>query len=281
MSKSIKFANKQVLETKYKRSRANLLLVVVFSLINIILLITNSNTYFLFSAYIPYGIIDIGMLLCGKYPAEYYGEDFANMQFMGTSAFAIFVIVSLIFVGLYFISWLLSKKYKIGWMIFALIFFAIDTVAMLLILGIQTEGIIDIIFHIWVIISLIMGISACSKLKKIPMEINEEQVIDKPEEMGENLPNSVALRIADPDTKSRILLEADALGHTITYRRVKKTNELVIDSNVYDEMEILVECAHSLKARLDGHLIEVGFDGVSHSYLRVDGQIVAKKLRLF
>ena len=34
------FKNKQVLETRYKNSRANLLLVVIFSLINIILLIT-------------------------------------------------------------------------------------------------------------------------------------------------------------------------------------------------------------------------------------------------
>ena len=70
------------------------------------------------------------------------------------------------------------------------------------------------------------------------------------------------------------------MGHYVVYRRVKKTNELVIDLYVYDEIEILVECAHSLEARIDGHLIVVGFDGVSHSYLSVDGEIVAKKLRL-
>ncbi|MBE6740207.1 MAG: hypothetical protein E7565_07810 [Ruminococcaceae bacterium] len=274
------FKNKQVLETRYKNSRANLLLVVVFSLINIILLITNSNTYFLFSAYIPYGLVDIGMLLCGKYPAEYYGEEFSSMQFMGASAFAVFVAVAFVLVALYFLSWLFSKKHKIGWMIFALVFFVIDTVAMLLILEIKSESIIDIVFHVWVIVSLILGINACSKLKKIPTEINNGNEINQAEDGVLELTESVALRIADSDVKARVLIESEVLGHCVVYRRVKKTNELVIDSYVYDEIEILVECAHSLEARIDGHLIVVGFDGVSHSYLSVDGEIVAKKLRL-
>ncbi len=275
-----KFKNKQVLETRYKNSRANLLLVVVFSLINIILLITNSNTYFLFSAYIPYGLVDIGMLLCGKYPAEYYGEEFSSMQFMGASAFAVFVAVAFVLVALYFLSWLFSKKHKIGWMIFALVFFVIDTVAMLLILEIKSERIIDIVFHVWVIVSLILGINACSKLKKIPTEINNSDEINQAEDGVLESTESVALRIADPDVKARVLIESEVLGHCVVYRRVKKTNELVIDSYVYDEIEILVECAHSLEAKIDGHLIVVGFDGVSHSYLSVDGEIVAKKLRL-
>lgn len=79
--------------------------------------------------------------------------------------------------------------------------------------------------------------------------------------------------------KSRALPETNTLGHTITYRRVKKVNDLVIDGNVYDEMETLVEAAHSLKAQIDGHLIEAGFDGMSYSYLKIDGQMVAKKPR--
>ena len=220
------------------------------------------------------------MYFCGTYPAEIYGEEFLNMQFMGNSAFAVFLVVSLIFVALYFLSWILSKKQKIGWMIFALIFFAVDTVVMLLFLGIQTEGIIDIVFHVWVIISLIMGLSASSKLKNMHSETNDEELVEQADN-AENSPNSVPLRMADLDVKSRTLLEAQAIGHTVTYRRVKKTNQLIIDLNVYDEVEIFVECAHSLKARIDGHLIEVGFDGVSQSYLRVDGQVVAKKLRLF
>ena len=55
-------------ETKYNSSIANLLLVVAFSVINIVLLVTNANTYFLFSAFIPYFVVDYGMYFCGLYP---------------------------------------------------------------------------------------------------------------------------------------------------------------------------------------------------------------------
>jgi hypothetical protein len=46
------------LETKYNSSIANLLLVVVFSAVNIVLLLVNANTYFLFSAFLPYFAVD-------------------------------------------------------------------------------------------------------------------------------------------------------------------------------------------------------------------------------
>ena len=42
------------LESKYNKSIANLLLVVIFTVINIVLLVLNANSYFLFSAFIPY-----------------------------------------------------------------------------------------------------------------------------------------------------------------------------------------------------------------------------------
>ena len=45
-------------------------------------------------------------------------------------------------------------------------------------------------------------------------------------------------------------------------------------------MEALVEFAHYLHANIDGHRIEAGFDGVSHSYIKIDGQLAAKKFRI-
>ena len=87
--------------------------------------------------------------------------------------------------------------------------------------------------------------------------------------------------MADTTVKSRILLEADAAGHHICYRRVKRINELVIDGYVYADVEMLIETAHVLAAQLDGHVFQAGFDGVAHSYIRVDGAQVARKLRLY
>lgn len=274
-------SDRQALETRYKNSRANLLLVVVFTVINIVLLIAQSDTYFLFSAYIPYALVALGMLLCGMYPSEYYGQDFLSMEFLSPSVFIIFAVIALIITILYLISWFFSKNNKAGWLIFALVIFAVDTVGMFAFVGFELDSVIDIVFHVWVIISLALGINACSKIKKMPADEVNVPPIQQNEEWLESSMNSGIIRIADPNVKSRILLETSALGHTVTYRRVKRVNELVIDGKVYDEIEALVEFAHSLNAQIDGHLIEVGFDGKIYSYLKIDGQMIAKKLRLY
>lgn len=164
-------SERETLTNKYMNARHNLLLVVAFTLINIVLLVTNSDTYFLFSAYIPYLIVDLGMLLCGKYPAEVYTGELAGMEFLNDTFFVVTLVIAAVFLVLYLLSWIFSKKPRVGWMIFALVIFIIDTAGMLLIAGISTDMIIDIVFHVWVVVSLISGISAYFKLKKLPEEV--------------------------------------------------------------------------------------------------------------
>jgi hypothetical protein len=267
--------DKQTLIKNYNNSRANLLLVVVFTVINIILLITQSNTYFLFSTYIPYALVTVGMMLCGMFPPEFY-EGLEQGEFLGQSAFYIFLGIALIFVVLYLLCWIFSKNNKSGWLIFALVLFSADTLGMFAFQGLALDGILDVAFHIWVIVSLVMGISACSKLKKISQESDDNEQQEQIDETIKTEP----IRTADTYVKSRILIETEAFGHVITYRRVKRVNELVIDGNVYDEHTALVEFAHSLKANIDGHIIEAGFDGIAHSYLKIDGELVAQKVRI-
>lgn len=163
-------SERQVLETKFRNSRANLLLVVLFTAINIILLITNSDVYFLFSACIPYILVGAGMYAGGKYPPEYYEGDLETLQAAVPAAFTVMLVIAVMIVLLYLLSWIFSKKNRTGWLIFALIIFALDTVGMLFLVGIELENIVDIAFHIWVIISLVMGVIACRKLKKLPPE---------------------------------------------------------------------------------------------------------------
>ena len=64
----------QIQSTRYNGSRINLLLVVLFTVINMILLVSGSNSYYLFSASIPYTITDLARYLCGLYPPEAYAE---------------------------------------------------------------------------------------------------------------------------------------------------------------------------------------------------------------
>ena len=88
------------------------------------------------------------------------------------------------------------------WMITALVFFSLDTLAMLS-MGIGADSIIDIVFHVWVIVSLSMGISACSKLKKLPPE--EIEVTEYAEANEEEKPLAVAV---DSDEKAYQALKA-------------------------------------------------------------------------
>ena len=175
-------SQRKKLEQKYNSSRANLLLVVAFTAINLVLLITNSDRYFLFSAFFPYFISSLGMFLCGHFPEEYYMDMIEEMLIFDNSLFVVLLVISLVITLFYFLAWLLSKKQRVGWLIFALVFFSIDTLAMLLINGFAVDSVVDILFHVWVIYYLVVGISAHSKLKKLPPE--EVSVWDTDENSG-------------------------------------------------------------------------------------------------
>ena len=282
---------------KYKSAYFSLLAVVLFTLVNIVMASLGNETYFLFSATVPYFIAFSGALYCGLLPDYYYTElGIPQSELLDPSAIVGFAVVALIFVAVYFVVWLLSKN-KRGFMIAALVLFIIDTVAMFILYGIALDSLLDILFHGWVIVSLIMGINEAQKVQialRERAEVQESESVKVQE--GESAvlytdgssqaqgnpfaENSAILRVADTTVKSRTLLETDVHGHAVCYRRVKRTNELVIDGNVYDEIEMLMETAHALHATVDGHEIVVGYDGVSKSYVKVDGVVVGTKLRL-
>lgn len=85
-------------ENKYTSARVNLLLVVVFTAINAIMLATGNFTYFLFSASIPYFVVDMGMIMCGKYPPETYVDGLDSMIIFEPSTITIFVVIALLLV---------------------------------------------------------------------------------------------------------------------------------------------------------------------------------------
>ena len=92
--------------------------------------------------------------------------------------------------------------------------------------------------------------------------------------------DSVVLRYADYDVKSRTLLEANVDGYEICYRRVKSVNELVINGRVYDEKKAVLEFEHNLSAVVGGHTIEAGLDDTCSSYICFDGSLIKHKMRL-
>lgn len=269
----------------YKIARQNLLLLLVFTAINLVLLVANSDIMFLFSAITPYFIAQFGIELAEYIPAS-----------MG-----ICFVIALAILAVYLLCYLFSKK-SFGWIIAALVLFSIDSVMLLglMLLGLGSLGVFDLInlaFHGWVLYYLISGVNAGAKLKTstavpggaFPTEQTLQEtlnIVSGPAMTGKVFSNfsvdgsdSLPLRPADPGVKAKILLESDAAGHHLCYRRVKRVNELVIDGNVYAEVSMLMETAHTLSARCDGHVFSANFDG-QHSYLMMDGAQLAKKLRL-
>lgn len=288
-NQGVAFTPRQNYERKYNGSRANLLLVVIATAINMFLIATGSDTYFLFSAFIPYFLTTIGMVQCGLLPPEYYEYPMEDYIFYDKSLFVALLIISIILTLLYLLAWFMSKKNRVGWLIFALVFFGLDTVGMLIFNGIAADGIIDIVFHAWVIYYLVIGIIAHRKLKYMPeyepVTANEapaDETAEVSQAAAEPAPvqNSNIIRRADTDVKHRVLLEKRMFNMDICYRRVKRVNELVINGYVYDEYEALAEQAHTLEAYVDGHHVEAIYNG-THSIINVDGKEVVKKIRIF
>lgn len=162
---------RMALENRYNTARANLLLAVVFTVINLVLLIVaNGETYFLFSVFVPYYVVLIGMILCGKFPAEYYGADWEGMEFFGDGLFIATLAFAVLMLVLYVLCYVLSSRGRIGWLIASLVLFSLDTVLMFALQGVALDALMDVLFHAWVIVYLAMGIHAHFKLKTLPPE---------------------------------------------------------------------------------------------------------------
>lgn len=260
-----------VAEHKYNSARGNLILMIVLTIVNVFLLFFGSDAFLLFSATVPYFSAATGM--------------YAMTEVGVSSAFIAvcfgFAAVSII---AYVLCWILSKKHY-GWMIAALVMFIVDTGAMALmyLTAQDVSGILDVLIHAWVLYYLISGTVNGYKLTTLPADPIPDEIPADPSEVptAPAAPEaSVPLRPVDITVKARILLEADFAGHHIIYRRVKRTNELVIDSHVYAEMEMLVEPPHTLTAYLYGYEFQAGNDG-QNSFINVNGEQIAKKLRLW
>ncbi len=172
----VSLSKRQQLEAKFQSARTDLLLIVAFTVINIILLVTGSESYFVFSAFIPYSIAFLGMTLCGKFPTEYY-EDAEGVFYIDESAFVVFIAISVVLTLLYLLCWYMSKNFKSGWIIFGLVMISIDTAALLLGSS-EASSIIDILFHVWMIVTMAQGLLANKKLKELPEEPEEPVAFD-------------------------------------------------------------------------------------------------------
>ena len=97
---------RKVLENRYNSVRYDILLIFIFTVINILLpLLTDSSTFFLFAAEVPYYIFAIGW-------AMVEGEMLSSIVYP--------LVLALLITVPYLLFWIFSKK-RYGWMIAALV----------------------------------------------------------------------------------------------------------------------------------------------------------------
>lgn len=161
------------LYTRYSAARMNLLLIIVFTVLNIITLMMDSGQL-LFTAAIPYKIVQIGKTLCGFMPEEYYTKN--EMTPLYDKGFvAVFIIIALLIVALYLLCWLFSKKRGADkWLSFALAMMSADTMVAILFAD-QRTIIVDVLFHLLILVLLFSGIGAYKKLRALPKDEPEEE----------------------------------------------------------------------------------------------------------
>lgn len=163
-------SKRDLLVAKYRSARSVFLLVIVMTLVNMVMSICGQDTYFLFSIYVPYYLTFIGALLCGKMPDIYYEGEFAVQTLEGDTVMWVLAAVSLIIVAVAFVLWLISKKPGTVKMIIILTFFTVDTLAMILLVGIDISMILDYVMHAYIIYALITGITSAMKLNDLKNE---------------------------------------------------------------------------------------------------------------
>lgn len=142
------------LERKYAGCRANLLLVVITSVINLFT-VAFAGSYFLFAPSMPTLLVEIVLMEAGEAGVE-------------LAALVVPFIVGLVLTAPYLLCWIFSKK-RVGWMVAALVFFSIDCLYLVSMYQL-TSVIIDILFHAFVMFYLITGVIHGFKLKNLPAE---------------------------------------------------------------------------------------------------------------
>ena len=142
-------------EAQYRSARNNLLLLIVFTAINLLMPLLGIDRQYFFSASFPTTVYWLG---------DAIGED------LGMPALRIGAMgIALGCVGLYLLCWLLAKKRR-GFMTAALVLFGLDCLSLageFVIFELHYSMILNVLFHLWVLWGLIQGVRAASALKKL------------------------------------------------------------------------------------------------------------------
>ncbi len=182
MNKPIK--TKEIYQRELLTSRMNLLLSVIFTVVNLVMVMFDDSTGFLFSAAIPHYTSFFFAFNCGILSESYYNsyyEVYENgkyaetwqetFPFLDPSIFwTVFAISILIIIGL-FLLWFFSKKHRICSVI-TLAYYIVDTIFLLgaaFLLGMGGINLIlQLLFHAWIVYYAVLSVRAWKGIDTAP-----------------------------------------------------------------------------------------------------------------
>ena len=106
--------SREYLLRQVANGRYSLLLIVILTVVNLIMTILDTNTYFLFSASVPYYLVFVGMGIENGFVDGAWNVK-GTLTYTG-------LVIALVIVAVYLLCWLLSKK-RAGWLTAALVLF--------------------------------------------------------------------------------------------------------------------------------------------------------------
>lgn len=153
-------AEKTRYQNNWRGGAWTLFVIGAFSVLNILMYMLESDSYFLFTAYFPY--------VCGIMGADFlmgwYGAPIDKGMGTFLLSIAAFIII------LYFVLWFFARK-KVGWLVAGLVLFSLDTLYMVYEMAISGDPawfVMDCIIHAVAIAELSVGIHAAVKYGKLP-----------------------------------------------------------------------------------------------------------------
>lgn len=260
---------------RYNTARINLIVMLAITLCNVGLGLSGSDRYYLFSNTLSY--------VLAIYGQAYYEALGDKIYLVVGGGLAVLVLVP------YLLCWIFSKKRR-GWMIAALVLFSLDTIFLLVeyLPFFEPSLLLDIAFHVWVLVYLVLGV--ISGPRALEQEDNPDYKPRRLAGQENRFYDASQQPTGQPDTlpigtpaegNSRVLVSATYGTHEIEARRSYGLTELVVDGWVYARQEGVMESAYTISAQVDGHTVATSMSALGRQTIEVDGEVIAKKQRLY
>ena len=161
------------LQQHVSNGRRTLIGLIILTVINLGLLLTNGDTYLLFSASVPYYLTWLGKVMDNSISGAVWTE---NGVFTATG-----LIVGMMILAVYFLFWVLSKKNS-AWLWAAVVLLCLDLLALMAVSLLVLEGfgstLVDVLIHIVAIYQIGKAAASWKKLQNLPPETSYTVVND-------------------------------------------------------------------------------------------------------